>query len=74
MYLMILDLLELFFGNAFMSMRPVGGCHDLLLGCDIDPLHMRSNQGSTLVALACLCINRATEVALYVDIDMVILA
>ena len=52
MYLMILDLLQLFFANAFMSTRPVGGCHDSLLGCDINPLHSRSNQGSTLVALA----------------------
>ncbi len=74
MYLMILDLLQLFSANAFMSTQPVGGCHDSLLGCDINPLHSRSNQGSTLVALACLCINRAIEVALYVGIDMVILA
>ena len=75
MYLMILDLLQLFFANAFMSTRPVSGCLDSLLGCDIDPLHSRSNQGSTLVALACPCINRgATKVALYVGIDMVILA
>ncbi len=63
MYLMILDLLQLFFANAFMSTRPVSGFHDSLLGCDINPLHSRSNQDSTQVALACQCINRATEVA-----------
>jgi hypothetical protein len=54
MYLLILDLLQLFFCCC-------GGCHDLLLGCDINSLRSWSNQGSTLVALECPCINRVTE-------------
>ena len=53
---------DLFIVVAPMSTLPFGGYHGLLLGCginNINPLHLWSYHGSTLLALAYPCVNRA---------------
>jgi hypothetical protein len=60
---------------VFMSTRPAGGCHELLLGCYLNPLLSWSKLGSILITLACLCIKRSLQwSSLYIGITMVILA
>ncbi len=36
---------RLFADNAFMITQPVGGCHSMLLGCDLNPLFLWSKRG-----------------------------
>jgi hypothetical protein len=57
-----------------MSTQPVGGSHYLLLGCNIDPLHLRSNEAKHFLHWHVSSSTELTKVALYIGIDMVILA
>ncbi len=55
-------ILDLFIVVAPMSTLSFGSCHGLLLGCginNINPLHSWSYHGSTLIASAYSCVNRA---------------
>ena len=49
-------------GIVFMSTQPAGGCHELLLGCYLNPLLSWSKLGSILIALACRCVNQRPTV------------
>ena len=60
---------------VFMSTQHAGGCHELLLGCYLNPLLSWSKLGWILIALACLCVNWSLpRSSLYIGINMVILA